>query len=154
MPLATEALGLVGPAGMLDPSQPRDFADLAKLPLILTSDKHGLGKVIHEQARRTGTVLNVRATVDSVTEIKRLVAMGIGYTVLAPLVYSEEVAHGVLSATALQNPTLMRQLVTAQWRAKMQDVQVKRVRELIHGIDHYATMAADRPNAHAPTSSQ
>lgn len=139
LPLANEALGLVGPAGKLDPLQPRDFADLAQLPLILTSDKHGLGKVIHEHARRTGTVLNVRATVDSVTEIKRLVAMGIGYTVLAPLVYSEEVSQGLLSATALQNPTLMRQLVTARWGANTHDAQVRRVRELIHEVCRYAT---------------
>ena len=154
LPLATEALALVGPAGMLDPLQPRDFADLAELPLILTSDKHGLGKVIHEHARRTGTELNVRATVDSVTEIKRLVAMGIGYTILAPLVYSEEVAQGVLSATSLQNPTLMRQLVTAQWGARMQDAQVERVRELIHEIGHYATTPSDGASAHAAALSQ
>lgn len=139
LPLANEALGLVGPAGKLDPLQPRDFADLAQLPLILTSDKHGLGKVIHEHARRTGTVLNVRATVDSVTEIKRLVAMGIGYTVLAPLVYSEEVSQGLLSATSLQNPTLMRQLVTARWGANAHDAQVRCVRELIHEVCRYAT---------------
>lgn len=133
-PLTNEALGLVGPAGKLDPAQPRNFADLADLPLILTSDKHGLGKVIHEHARRAGTVLNVRATVDSVTEIKHLVAMGAGYTILAPLVFKDEVTQGILSATSLQNPTPMRELVTAKWRANPKDTQVAHVLELIHDI--------------------
>ena len=133
-PLSVEALGLVGPAGELDPAQPRNFAELAGLPLIMTSGKHGLAKVIHEHARRTNTPLNVRATVDSVTEIKHLVGMGIGFTILAPLVYGEEVAQGTLSATGLRNPVLMRQLVTASWRANPLGAHVARVRELIHCI--------------------
>ncbi|NYT36125.1 LysR family transcriptional regulator [Allopusillimonas soli] len=133
-PLAVEALGLVGPPGDLDPGKPKDFAALANLPLILTSDRHGLGKVIHAHARRTHTALNVHAVVDSVTEIKRLVAMGIGYTILAPLVYAEEVEHGILSATSLRKPALMRQLVTAKWRSNPRDEDVAHIRKLIHDI--------------------
>lgn len=139
MPLTNEALGLVGPAGKLDPTEPRNFVDLAELPLILTSDRHGLGKVIQEHARNAGTVLNVHAIVDSVTEIKHLVAMGIGYTILAPMVYADEVAKGILSATSLKNPTPIRQLVTATWGANPPDAAVTRVLQLIQDITHDAT---------------
>ncbi|MVW77805.1 LysR family transcriptional regulator [Bordetella sp. 02P26C-1] len=131
--LTTDVIDLVGPSGALHDTQPVEFRDLGRYPLILPTAKHGLTRLIHAQARLAGVELQQHATLDSIAEIKHLVSQGVGYTLLAPMVYQPEKDQGLLSAAPLCNPTLTRDLVTATRRAH-EDDDIAQARALVHDI--------------------
>jgi len=132
--LAVDSIDLVGPPGTLDPQRPVEFRDLARYPLILPSARHGLTRLIHAQARLAGAELLQHATLDSIAEIKHLVSQGVGYTLLAPMVYQPEMEQGLLSAAPLCNPAFTRELVTATRRLHEAHEDIAQVRALVHDI--------------------
>jgi len=134
MNLTTDTIDLVGPPGTLDWQRPIDFRDLARYPLILPAATHGLTRLILAQARQTGVELQQHATLDSIAEIKHLVSQGVGYTLLAPMVYQPEKEQQLLSAAPLFNPTLTRQLVTATRRPQDIADDIAQARALVHEI--------------------
>lgn len=143
MTLAVDTIDLVGPPGALDPQRPIAFRDLARYSLILPSARHGLTRLIHAHARDAGVELQQHATLDSIAEIKHLVSQGVGYTLLAPMVYQPEMEQGLVSAAPLCNPAFHRELVTAIRRSHEPHADVAQVRVLMHEI------CAGRPDAAA-----
>lgn len=134
MKLTVDSIDLVGPPGMLDARRPVEFRDLHRYPLILPTAKHGLTRLIYAQARAAGAELVQHATLDSVAEIKHLVSQGVGYTLLAPMVYQADMEQGLLSAAPLCNPTFTRELVTATRRLHDAHDDIAQVRALVHEI--------------------
>lgn len=112
-PLVSENLMLVGPSGELDPAQPVPMAALPRYPMLLNSKRHGLGQLIARSTSQAGVRLKTTARVDSVTEIRRLIQRGAGYSILAPIIVAEDLRAGRLSAAPIVDPGIVRTLVTA-----------------------------------------
>lgn len=133
-PLVTDSIDLVGPPGALDDTPTIETSRLSEFPLILPSSRHGLHRVIEQQARRAKVTLNQQATLDSIVEIKHLVSRGAGYTLLAPMAYTVELEQGLLSAARLIRPSFQRELVTAVRRSTDPASEIALVRDLIHDV--------------------
>ncbi|MCD0504957.1 LysR family transcriptional regulator [Bordetella petrii] len=133
-PLVVDRIDLVGAPGLLDPSCPIEFSRLPEYPLILPNARHGLTRLIKAQARRANTAISLHATLDSIAEIKHLVSQGIGFTLLAPMVYGADFDQGLLSAAPLCNPAFTRELVTAMRPPQDSHDDIAQVRMLVHDI--------------------
>lgn len=108
-PLLREELYFASPAGRFPKEQAEiRFAELADLPLILTSRAHGLRMLVERYAREAGGPLAIKTELDSLTAIKDLVAEGFGFTVLPWPAISREVAAGTLQAMKVVEPTVAR----------------------------------------------
>ena len=113
-PLLTEDLCLIGPGGE-NGGQPETarIAELARLPLILTSAASGLRALAEEAARANKIDLNLVLEIDSVTATKEMVAKGIGYAILPLGAVHREVGDGRLTARRFARPTLSRNMYLA-----------------------------------------
>ena len=101
-PIFSERMMLVGPPG----EQPKSvrIKGLADFPLILPGLPHSNRRLIEQVAAQNGFQLNVILEVDSVGLTKRLVADGLGYSVLAHAAVQEDIANGVLVGHAIERP--------------------------------------------------
>lgn len=82
------------------------FKDCARLELILSSRHHGLRETIERLARTVSITLSVPLEVDSLSQMKRLVARGSGYTILPNIAVAEDLAAGTLVAVPISDPPL------------------------------------------------
>lgn len=112
--MVVEDLMLVGSKeSALTPNKPVNFKNLAKVPLILTSSRHGIVPTLEKNSYITKTKINITQHVDSFELIKQLVISGAGYTILPYSAFMREHEAGLLSYAKIQNPVLTRQIVTA-----------------------------------------
>src|SRR5690349_7188518 len=86
------------------------FSDVAKLPLILPTNRHGLRQIVDEAADERGIELNIVMEIDSVHASKELVERGLGYTVLPMGAVFHEIEEGRLMARAINTPQLARKM--------------------------------------------
>lgn len=126
-----EELVFFGPANPLPSSQAPDpaqnsltFADVAKFPLILPSQSHGLRDLIEQNAMSRNIVLNSVIDVDSYSSIKELVTVHYGYSILPFNAIAKEVAAGSLRSWRIREPNLTRgvHIAYATNRPKIQAV--------------------------------
>lgn len=113
-PLLAEDLLLIGAAKderRLKKALP--FIEVAKLPLILPTTRHGLRQIIDEAADKRGIDLNIVMEIDSVHASKELVERGLGYTVLPMGAVFHEIEEGRLMARAINTPQLARKMYLA-----------------------------------------
>ncbi len=94
------------------------LADLAGVELVLPSPHHGLRVMIDRFARAQGVTLNVATEMDSLSQIKTMVARGSGYTILAPAAAIDFVEHGELIMAPIVEPRLMRPVYLVRNPAK------------------------------------
>jgi len=112
-----EDLMLVGPPGSaLHPDDPVDVTDMARLPLVLPSQSHGLRLVTETAARKAKVTLDIRFEADSFLVLKELAEFGLGYTILPLSAFGREVEAGRLRYAPLRNPRVTRQLVLGALR--------------------------------------
>lgn len=110
--LLFEQLMIVGPATCdLDPRRAVSVRELAKLPLVLPSQPHGIRVVVEAVARKVKATLNVQHEADSFVVLKELVEFGLGYTVLPLSAVGREVDAGRMRYAPLSDPPVIRQLV-------------------------------------------
>ena len=127
--LLHEDLLLVGPADAdLSPDRPVSLAELARLPLILPSQPHGLRLVAETAARKAKVDLTVRTEADSFLVMKELTEFGLGHTILPLSAVSREVEAGRLRYAPIANPTMTRQLVLG---APREDQQTRSARIVV-----------------------
>jgi LysR family transcriptional regulator, nitrogen assimilation regulatory protein len=86
------------------------FSDVAKLPLILPTTRHGLRLIVDDAADKRGLELNLVMEIDSVHASKELVERGLGYTILPMGAVSQEVQAGRLVVHAIAQPQLARKM--------------------------------------------
>jgi len=116
-PLSMEDLVLVGPAksdGQLSKIETAD--QLATLPLVLPSRRHGLRSMVDAAAAAHDIRLRVDLEIDTLPLIKELVVRGGGYTILPFSGILQEYRTGILSAWKIPNFPLVRQLVLARMK--------------------------------------
>lgn len=114
-PLIQETLHLVGAAGSgLDLADPRDFATLADLPLVLPGPRHGLRILLEHAVRQADITLRVTVEADALQTLKELTARGLVHTVLPLPAIHADIRAGILRAAPIVRPTLNRRLVLAR----------------------------------------
>lgn len=114
-PLIQETLHLVGAAASgLDLADPRDFAALADLPLVLPGPRHGLRILLENAARQANMPLRVTVEADALQTLKELTARGLAHTVLPLPAIHADIGAGILRAAPIVRPTLNRRLVLAR----------------------------------------
>jgi len=132
--ILTEDLWLLGPVtqmqGVAAPESGRcTYKRAARLPLVLPSIDHGLRALLEKQASQHALSLNTVIEVDSYTNIKELVEVGMGYSILPFNSIAREVQDGRLRAWKIARPEL------------------KRAVHLVHPIDRPLTHAVERIEA-------
>ena len=116
-PLMVETLLLIRPGGAAGGGgtgaapAPLPFSDLARLPLILPSARHGLRQIMERCASEAGIALNVTVEADAFGSLVGLVRAGLGATILPLAPIYRAVQAGELSATPLIAPSPTRKLV-------------------------------------------
>ncbi len=113
-PLMVEALSLIaardnwphpiGEGGIA--TEPVRFTDCATLDLILPNRSHGLRETIERFAQTQATGLNIPLEIDSLLQIKRLVARGSGFTILPHVAVTDELANGTLVSVPIAYPAV------------------------------------------------
>jgi LysR family nitrogen assimilation transcriptional regulator len=112
-PILTEELWLLGPVAPPKgveppPAGPCAHKHIAKLPLVLPSGSHGLRSLLEKEAAAHGFELNTVIEVDSYANIKGLVEIGMGYSILPFNSIAREVQSGKLLAWRFAKPKLER----------------------------------------------
>lgn len=81
---------------------------VARMPLILPGEAHGLRELLEAEARKAGIGYTVKIEVDAYSNIKELVASGFGYSILPLNAIKREVAAGTLRHWPLTDPPIRR----------------------------------------------
>jgi LysR family transcriptional regulator, nitrogen assimilation regulatory protein len=106
-PLLEDELCLIGPdEGDFSNISQIEFKDLAKYPQIASSDQHFLRKLLNETAARQKVRFNYVQTIDSIPQLRELVARGIGYTILPRIAFTDVPLARSLRFVPLRNPDL------------------------------------------------
>lgn len=112
--LLEEELMFFGPAS--DPLRPdlpppgtaMPYDQIARLPLILPGAAHGLRELLTRHALTSGLDLNTVIDVDSYANIKELVRIGFGYSILPENAVARDIAAGALRGWTIEGPTILR----------------------------------------------
>lgn len=92
------------------PGEPVDLKDVITKDLVLPSKRHGLRKFIDRVARSESPEPMVTLEMDSLPQIKALVARGSGYTIISPAAVLDLVEDGKLIGSPIRNPRLSRKI--------------------------------------------
>lgn len=92
----------------LSKGTPLPLAEVAKQDLVLPSGNHGLRALIDRFAKANGIQLNVMVEMDSLAQIKTLVARGSVSTILAPASAYDLVETGALVGMPIVDPVIRR----------------------------------------------
>lgn len=111
--LLEEPLALVAPPGAATLPRVLRLRHLQAMELVLPGREHGLRRIIDEACARQGVTLNVVAEIDSLTSVKKLVATGVGNTILSRSSVMDEVAAGQLQAVTIEEASMRRRVVCA-----------------------------------------
>ncbi|UOM36586.1 LysR family transcriptional regulator [Acuticoccus sp. I52.16.1] len=90
-----------------------DLAAVQRIKLILPGPSSGLRRILDAQTARLGLKLAVAVELDSVSAIKKLVAAGLGHSILPAFSVAPEVAAGLLVVQPILRPRLTRTLALA-----------------------------------------
>lgn len=90
------------------PGTPVTLADALSRPLVLPSRRHGLRIYVERIARGRRLTLDVDTEMDSLQQIKSLVARGSGFTILSPAAVQDLTATGGLVGSPIVSPALRR----------------------------------------------
>lgn len=90
------------------PGDPVTLAQVARLDLVLPSRTHGLRVMIDRYARSRGIRMDAVLEMDSLAQIKTLVARASGFTILAPAAAQDSVERSELLTAPIVEPALKR----------------------------------------------
>jgi LysR family nitrogen assimilation transcriptional regulator len=87
--------------------------DLARLPLLLVGRNHGLRRELDGAMRKLGIDLDIRAEVDALSALKKLVREGLGFTVLPQGVIQTEAGNTDFGFRRIVEPDLRQDFMMA-----------------------------------------
>lgn len=105
--------------------------DCADLGLVLPHRTHGLRETVEQFARARGISLRVPTELDSLTNIKGLVARGSGFSILARAAVVEELQRKSLIAVPICNPVVKRTVYLVRNPSRPVTQAVHKVERLI-----------------------
>ena len=110
-PLCSEPLVVVSAPGARGTRHAFSLTELAATPFILTV---GIRTLVEQQLAAFGFGLRVEAEVDSVEAIRRLLASGVGLSIMPVSAFHEEIRSGKLTASPIEGANLHRILILAR----------------------------------------
>lgn len=112
VPLLEESLWVLAPAEAgLEPATPVPWSTVWSHPMVMPVAGHGL-RILMDQARSaSGATPTVSVQANSMAVQKRLVAAGMGWTVLPAAGVASDVARGLFSVAPLVEPEVTRSVV-------------------------------------------
>ena len=96
------------------PGVPIALSKIADLDMVLPSKRHGLRVLVDRVTRKIGIELKARIEMDSLQQIKGLVARGSGYTILSPAAVHDMVTTGALVGSKIIEPEIERPVYLAR----------------------------------------
>ncbi|MFC6669974.1 LysR family transcriptional regulator [Marinobacterium aestuariivivens] len=136
--LVDESLCLVSSRRFDGPDRDLEFKEIADVPLILPSSRHGLRVLVERVAMQLNVALNINFEVDSYLAIKDLVEASIGLTVLPYMSVKREVEQGQLFVRRIAPAQLSRSLVmsmsTQHTLTQATRTVARESRELVHEL--------------------
>lgn len=111
-----------------------DLRDVAGLPLVVPGSGHGLRELIEAVATAAQVSLNPAIEIDSYTQIKRLVARGIGFGILPRMAINADAQAGLFRAWSFQNPPITRKVYLAYSTERPLQTAPRAVGQLSWGI--------------------
>ncbi len=90
------------------PGEPASLGEVARQDLVLPSNNHGLRILIDRFCKSSGINLNVVVEMDSLAQIKTLVARGSASTILAPASAHDFEQQGELVSARIVDPVIRR----------------------------------------------
>lgn len=135
-PLLNDQLVYVSNAANLQLPPKITLEDLARSPLVLPGNEHGLRRLINEACAPLQLELNVVAEIESLSSVKRAAEIGIGNTILPQGSVAEEVSAGRLRTAIIHSPQMLRRVVCATNAARPSSVSVNAVNALVHRVIH------------------
>lgn len=133
--LLQEELELVGPQGSEKMPARVGLARLARYPLILPSAPSSIRSVIDDALRPRGIEPRIIAEVGTVSTVMKLVAQGMGYTILPETVVRNLGAGHRLKRTRIGPPVLLNTLKLAVPRAGPGSRLVRETLQLLRELD-------------------
>lgn len=111
-PLLEEDLHFYAPPDLwpfdTPPGVPLRLAQLRQVEMVLPSQAHGLRKLIDRACRSSGEWLNLVIEMDSLSQIKSLVARGSAFTILVPAAVTDFEMRGELVSAPIIEPSITR----------------------------------------------
>ncbi|MEX0729831.1 MAG: LysR family transcriptional regulator [Aquisalimonadaceae bacterium] len=148
--ICVEPVYLLGPPGAFAAGDAVPFRDLHRFPLIMTNKQNGLRDLVHKAALEHGIDYVVKFEIDVISEIKQFVERGLGYTILAPIAFHQELLAGRLSAAPIVDPEIGRVLTLATRTSSNRNPASRVVTDLTASILVERTkMIADTVSAYA-----
>ena len=136
-PLWVESLQLVYPAN--DPAMPRSgpgpvpVADLARLPIIMPCQRHGIRRLVDAMFERHRLRFKPELEVNGATMIFALVKAGLGYTLMPSSGCSPWIESGELRTQPIR-PAIRRTVSIVLRTALLQERPVAGLRDLVQSI--------------------
>lgn len=110
--LFEEALIVVGPPGYFSNSETtKDLADVLKLPLIVTPERHGTRTRLESYAANLGISLNVAWVIEGLAATKAAIRNGMGCSIMAHSAVYDEIAAADLSYLRISGDEMKRHIV-------------------------------------------
>jgi LysR family nitrogen assimilation transcriptional regulator len=134
-PLIVDEIYLISPAEAARHGDEVRFVEIDQLDLFMSSQPHGLRRQVDDTSFLVwGRAARVKAEVDALSTIKRMVEAGLGHTLLPLAAVREELAAGTLSARRIVDPVIERHasLVSSSRRpqTRVQRAMLKIVRDV------------------------
>ena len=117
-----------------EPGRRLSLADVARMPLILPGQDHGLRSLLDQHTKAARVELNVSIEVDSYSNIKELVASGLGCSVLPLNAVSREVQAGSLAKWTITDPPVRRSVHLASAVERPMTNAVAAIRGLVREL--------------------
>lgn len=132
--LLEESLVFVSHPDRVPKSRRLSMRSLRLEPMVLPAKDHGLRRIVDDACLKAGFELNVVAEIDSLPNIKKAVLAGLASTILSPCAVTEEVNEGLLKATPIGPPTLLRRVVVSHSFNRPRSLAVMAVLELAEQV--------------------
>jgi LysR family transcriptional regulator, nitrogen assimilation regulatory protein len=116
------------------PGEDVSLAEVSRFELVLPSQQHALRTTIESYALKTGVDLNIGLEMDSLGQIKELVARGSYFTILAPVAANDFVARGDLVASRIVDPVMTRSIYLLRKLTRPQTYVARNVEQLAYDV--------------------
>lgn len=95
------------------PGKAVSLAQAARLPVVLPGPGHGLRELVEETASAARVAVNPAVEIDSYSQIKKLVARGLGYGILPRMAVDREAEAGKFRIWRFAEPAITRKVYLA-----------------------------------------
>ena len=116
------------------PNEPIELKSLGNLEFVFPSTDHGTRNLVTRAFKLAGCPVKIFAEMDSLPQIKSLVARGSAYTILPPAATYDFESRRELVSAPIINPTIDRSVFFVKNLKKPHSAAMLKVEEVIHSV--------------------